>query len=417
MNKKGFYGRTMLVIIFLLYLCVLGFQAYGLGIVGKYMVEVKNITEAELGIMASIGGVSAGLVSFFASWMVKKRGIKFTLLSGTLLMILSCIVMSAMVNGSVGCYIWGGAVLGCGIGMASYVPCMTAITNWFEKKRSLAMAIFLLGGGIGGMVIPPVTNALIIRFGTWRAGWWFAASISIIAFIVSFFVVEKPSDIGQIPDGASYIQTAEKQNKNIQRQSNYEFSFREVLKCPGFYIIILATGSLNFFLGIIFMYNALHVTLSGFSTTVASIALSIFAFVSTVGRLIGGIAGNHVDNKHILIISLIFLAVGIVLGIRPVDSWIIYTYCALTGLGFGGSYVSSVVILSYYFGQIAYPDIVAMNNIIGFVFLSAAQLVTGIIFTITGNYAPAFIFAGVLVVVAAILAFTLKVPQITKTKK
>ena len=58
--------------------------------------------------------------------------------------------------------------LGVGIGVAcAYVPMVALVGAWFERRRTLALGVAVAGIGIGTLMIPPATAALIEQAG-WR---------------------------------------------------------------------------------------------------------------------------------------------------------------------------------------------------------------------------------------------------------
>ena len=57
-----------------------------------------------------------------------------------------------------------GALGGFGLGLM-YVPAVTAVGYWFEKKRSLVTGISTCGSGFGTIVFAPVVTALVTRLG------------------------------------------------------------------------------------------------------------------------------------------------------------------------------------------------------------------------------------------------------------
>ncbi|MDR0500598.1 MAG: MFS transporter [Coriobacteriales bacterium] len=76
-------------------------------------------------------------------------------------------------------------------------------TNWFTKHRALAVSIALSGSGFGGVLLSPLTTAVIDGYG-WRPAFLLLAAICLIAAlplaIGAFYT--RPSDKGLLPYGA-----------------------------------------------------------------------------------------------------------------------------------------------------------------------------------------------------------------------
>ena len=63
-------------------------------------------------------------------------------------------------------YIWQGFLFGMGAGMG-YLASAAVVSQWFEKRRGFATSLAVAGGGVGNILIPPLTQHLFDRHG-WR---------------------------------------------------------------------------------------------------------------------------------------------------------------------------------------------------------------------------------------------------------
>ena len=71
--------------------------------------------------------------------------------------------------------------IGVGVGVAcAYVPMVALVGAWFERRRTLALGVAVAGIGIGTLVIPPVTAALIEAIG-WRDSYLVLAAVGVAA--------------------------------------------------------------------------------------------------------------------------------------------------------------------------------------------------------------------------------------------
>ena len=71
--------------------------------------------------------------------------------------------------------------LGVGIGVAcAYVPMVALVGAWFERRRTLALGVAVAGIGVGTLVIPPATAALIEAVG-WRDAYLVLAAVGVAA--------------------------------------------------------------------------------------------------------------------------------------------------------------------------------------------------------------------------------------------
>jgi len=77
-------------------------------------------------------------------------------------------------------YLSQGACVGAGVGFL-YMPAMPIVSQWFDKKRSLANGICAAGSGIAGLIMCFVTQAMLDRIGLA----WALRVTAIIAFTMN----------------------------------------------------------------------------------------------------------------------------------------------------------------------------------------------------------------------------------------
>lgn len=111
---------------------------------------------------AMIGGFQLSFAMIIAPLVTilgRKTGTRFPMLLGV------AIFAFAFITASFAKRIWQlylsqGVLIGVGIGFV-YIPSITIISQWFDKKRSLANGISSAGSGIGGLIFSFMTQAII----------------------------------------------------------------------------------------------------------------------------------------------------------------------------------------------------------------------------------------------------------------
>jgi sugar phosphate permease len=98
----------------------------------------------------------------------------------------------------------------CSLNSSSPVTYGSTVTQWFDKHRGLALAIMMLGIGIGATVMPSLARRLIVHFG-WRSAFaWYGCAVLVIAVpVVGAFLKDSPAQIGLLgpmPDSPNYPQ-------------------------------------------------------------------------------------------------------------------------------------------------------------------------------------------------------------------
>ncbi len=103
-------------------------------------------------------GVAAGRVADL-------KGPRPVLLVGAVCMVAGLLATSQVDSIELGFLTYG---LGVGIGVAcAYVPMVSTVGGWFERRRTTALGVAVAGIGVGTLVVAPLAETLVGRYG-WR---------------------------------------------------------------------------------------------------------------------------------------------------------------------------------------------------------------------------------------------------------
>lgn len=84
----------------------------------------------------------------------------------------------------------------------SFVPTTTVVVKWFVRRRGLAAGLVTAGVGLGTVVVPPISGALIAAVG-WRGAYlWLGSGIGVLLVLTALVMVREPELKGLQPDGA-----------------------------------------------------------------------------------------------------------------------------------------------------------------------------------------------------------------------
>jgi MFS family permease len=77
-----------------------------------------------------------------------------------------------------------------------------SVTHWFDRRRGTAMGIFATGTRVLMSLVPVGLSVAIVTLG-WRTAWVIAGIVVwlVVLPIARFGIVDRPADIGQLPDG------------------------------------------------------------------------------------------------------------------------------------------------------------------------------------------------------------------------
>lgn len=98
-----------------------------------------------------------------------------------------------------------GILLGLGYGISFQLVPIVWVNNWFVQKKGTALGLVMGGTGLGGALWAFLVPALSASPGGWRRAYLVAAAVVLLfaPLATLLLVVEKPSDVGLTPLGAS----------------------------------------------------------------------------------------------------------------------------------------------------------------------------------------------------------------------
>lgn len=133
-------------------------------------------------------------------------------------------------------WLWFGILASIGFGGASSVAASIAVTNWFNKKRGLALGIITSGFRASQFFMVPLALGVIREKGWEAASLTLGGILVVLAFpLLLLFLKNRPSDMGLQPYGGSPDNQSDIATKKAKRQGS-NFSF---WRHRGFWCLIL----------------------------------------------------------------------------------------------------------------------------------------------------------------------------------
>ncbi|MEG1560927.1 MAG: MFS transporter [Raoultibacter sp.] len=140
------------------------------------------------------------------------------------------------------------------------------ISNWFTLKRGLAVSIALSGSGLGGVILSPVTSAMIANSG-WRSAFLLLAVVCCVCALPIAVIMfrSRPSDKGLVPYGAGQVEQA-KADRSPDKPVGVSIGWKVLSKNGGFWLLVVGFVMMGIVNGAIItnsISNMTSVTLNG----------------------------------------------------------------------------------------------------------------------------------------------------------
>lgn len=363
-----------------------------------------NRTEIYAGF--SLFFISDAISGPLAGRMVHRYGARVVIATGALSMCAGFILASQM--DSLWQYYLSYALIGAGVAASGPVISTLVISNWFARRRGMAIGAMLMGPGIAGIIFTPLVIVYLLPNLGWNDTYLtYAAVTGGLAIPLATLVIRtRPADKGLLPDGrdASEID-AIAEDKAVSSEG---LSLRNAFTTRGFWLLAAAIFLVTLHRGI--NQNQIpHFEDLGFSAGIIAAAMSLFSVTVTISTVCFGWLSDKINVKTTAIIAVSLITVAVILLIN-IDSgspgWLILLYAILMGSGVGGWMPSMSLLTSVNFGLLAYGTIYGTLNAFQSTAAAASPTLLGYTFDKTGTYELAFIIGAVAIAlgIPAILA-------------
>ena len=381
-----FYGWYLSLAGAVLYIVYAGFMGYGFGALLPAILEETGWSRAEASAIYGILGAETGLLAPLFGAIVTRFGTRIPMFLGCLIAGVGLLWMSRM--DSLGSYYAAVALAGLGFGVYTFGP-LAALANWFDKKRSLAMAIVLTGASLSGLMVPLIYWGVSV-YG-WRDTVAFAGLVNLLLCApLSLLFRYRPEPYGYQVDGLTNASAPKTGNASAPPLLT---EIKVVLKTPVFWLLVVVT--LAYMLG----YNGLLPHLLQFFQDVgipgdtAALSFTLFAVTSTLGRLGGGMLGDRFDKRKVVAGCCLVLGCGTLASAFIAELW----HLAFFLLLFAPAYAALTPVLpslvTDIFGARRFALVYALLLVPTSLVIMTAPGIVGWIYDALGSYQVAFFVA------------------------
>jgi MFS family permease len=392
-KEMPFYGWVALAGATLVYLTNTGIFFYSYGVFLPTMCSEYGWSRAVVGSGLSMALLAFGLPGPLVGASVARFGPRANILMGNLLIAFGLAGMS-VASKVWQIYLFYGVMVGLGAGFGTYIACTTVINNWFVRRRSVAMALLVSAGGVGGFLFPPISTWLINQVGIQMA-WLTLAFVQLICSVLVgglLLVKNSPEILGQKPDGLQdVIHEMEKGTASSPvEQDCRDWPTREAVLRPTTWLIAIFCGANFMALSTVTAHQVAYLEDIGFSGLTAAISLGVVPGMSIVGRMGFGLLGVRFTVRHLSIVSFVMQVSALLILLTCRSLSLIYIYAVLFGISYGALIVALPTFIGAYYGRTNYAQILGVILPLAIVAQAVGPIMAGAINDALGTYTPAF---------------------------
>lgn len=386
----------------------LGFCAFGVVIPGylAFSVPIRDELGLSSGQSAFIVGASWGvgdITSLVAGWLADRYGARRLVLAGGLLCGIGfaglalansfwAIVLAYTITASVG------------RGLGIFPTLMTAVNQWFDDRKALALAVINTAVTGGAAALLPA-----LSFGGGLIGWRPAALIAgglvcVITIPAAAVIRSRPEDMGLSPYrsvatvAASARAATRRQPETAPLRRNY--SVREALGTLSF--CALAIGAiLRTVPSDVLVINQIPILIwKGVAEDRTAVYLSITYFATIPARFGMGLAAMWVSPRWMLSAAMATVALCTVAALLLRGDAVAWFLILSSATGQGVSSLAWITV-GEYFGRRSFGTLVGLMTVFYGVSGLIIPAVAGSVFDRTGSFVPVLLAVGVVQLISA----------------
>jgi MFS family permease len=348
----------------------------------------------------SLSAIVQGVLSPVVGTLVDRLGPRRVILSGAVLLGISC-VLGSRIGALWQLYLVTGVLTAAGVCAVGFVPSGALVAQWFEQRQASMMGLVFSGMGVGVLTIGPLAQWLISTHG-WRSA-YAALGVGALALLVPLVWV-----------GVREAPRARRAARPRDTAAPDGVGVRAALRTGAFWALFFAYLCTPLAVFTVVTHQVAFAVDQGFPRLLVAGVFGLTGFMSIVGRIVFGFAADRVGRAMSATISYACTAVG-TLALLSLERWhavpALYVYALLFGLGFGarGPIITAIAAELFpgrRFGAI-YGFLSVGNGLGG----AIGPWFSGAIFDLTGSYRIAFLLSTVFCVAGSVCFWLAQRPK------
>ena len=279
-----------------------------------------------------------------------------------------------------------------------------AVTLWFEKRRGTVLGIFTTGTAIV-MALVPVGLSLVIEGYGWRVAWLTSAVMIwlVVVPIARFGMIDRPSDIGQVPDGPN-----PKKVKPSKEQTRVSATRTEALRTKRFWSLLAASATVGMLVTALNFHQISLLADAGLTATEAAVMFLPQVIGAAAAGLLFGYLSDRLTGRELIPMAMGLLIISLVLAASLTPGVAVVLYAVSLGAAGGAIRSVSATLLPRWFGVRHIGEIQGTASFINVASTALGPVVFALARDATGGYSGAATWFIVMPLLAGIVAATIR---------
>lgn len=296
-------------------------------------------------------------------------------------------------------YLFFGVLAGIGRG-ADRAPLLSAVFQFFNRRKGLAMGITLSGTGLGTLIFPSLARYLI-TVADWRLALSAIGLIGWIILVPAALTIRKPRPGEAEPAGGRGKSASADDAAGILGAPDKEWTAGQVLRTRGFWIFVVTGLACCISHSLPLAHIAAFASDRGVAEFAAAGVLGVVGISAAVGRLFWGAVSDRIGARKTVMTCIALQTLAMFLVAFAQELWHFYLFGVGFGLVYGGVLPLYAVAARELFGMSRFGTVYGMHSFATSMGMGAGGIVGGYLFDISGSYFVPFMTSTALGIIAS----------------
>ena len=402
---KKFFGWKIVALAFFLDFCAVGYSFQSFPVVVLELSKEFSLSRFLATLPIPLFMIMSSLFMPFIGRFLDKGAIRSILMTGALVYGLSLVSLYFAFS-YISFMLIFTLPMALGVTMMGNISVSKLISLWFRKYTGRALGIASVGVSFAGFVFPNLTSFLLGDLGlTWREAYLLFGVLIILINVpvVYLFIMNKPSDINQMPDGEEIA-------GNAEDTSGIDWTIPDLLKDRNFWVL-----SLVFAIQFCSMMGILsHLTFfsegAGWSLSWGAFIFSMYAWPAMFSKVFfGWLVENKIDARVAVSVAILIQAIATLLMIFVESPEQMVVLVMIFGFGGGSALPLSNILFNQAYTNKSFGKARGAAQPFISIFQISGTLVAARMFDVFGNYELAFLTLGFILIVPIIAIWFMKI--------
>lgn len=330
-----YYGWTIVFFAALLTMITVGMRMS----IGPFLIPMSEglgISRSYLSNVIALGMMMYGIGMPLAGYYVTRKGTRFVLIVGAILVAVS-LVWTVKAGSGFGFTMAYGVVLSIGLAFTSPVAFTPLISQWFIKRRAMALLFLSTGSMAGIAIMTPLFSYTIGHFSWEQTLNGYAIIFAVLTLFIAFVIIRNsPPQYSDLDEGDIPAYEAREAVRN-KSMSGPTFTLKEVASTKPFWLICIGIFSCGFSMNLLGTHAVPMLVDHHFTKDIAAFGISLIGLVAIFSTVALGRIASRVQHRFLLVAIYLVRGIAFFGLVWVMEPWQLYMVAMIGGLVWAGN--------------------------------------------------------------------------------